>query len=492
MCIPLVYKPSTTLDMQTTVEVGTTEILTTFPPTHDVSNENAYGSSSATDSQSNQINSTNAENAFNSSNSADSANSTMATKILETKNSQNNTFSMTPIFTTAYPASTIQTTLLSSSNSSNNSISVNNSFSDVSRVEDCYYMSNFAAPENGYYWFFFTVVASTTNHVEFMIESTDKSMPTVGEIRRLHKTTETNVFTIDTMSCSCLVNLAVGQELLITSNHPTFGDATIGSSWGGFLLNAFVSPLIVFDVVATSQSSSRTLFDKINLNEHDFWLPDKQQFIANKEGVYYFFLSVSVSAYSDLTASIGLQCGLSYGDKSNIGVDIISRGCLLSLSVNDTISVSMSRLGDLTYLETGFRGFLYSPAHERPVAWSAHNYDLVTGNGTALNFPVVLVNKVAAWEGNRAVVPVTGTYFIEMIGRTAANGSIDMKLMLNTNTLLTRLYFSGPASYVTRSRSVVVDLKLDDVLTVAYENVKMDGTLNNGISFQGMLLYNEI
>ena len=67
------------------------------------------------------------------------------------------------------------------------------------------------------------------------------------------------------------------------------------------------------------------------------------------------------------------------------------------------------------------------------IAWSAHNYDLVTGSGTALNFPVVLVNKVAAWESNRTVVPVTGTYFIEMIGRTAANGSIDMKLMLNTN-----------------------------------------------------------
>lgn len=356
---------------------------------------------------------------------------------------------------------------------------------------DCYSVFNFVAPSTGCYWFFYTLVWQGSTPGMLSMTGTDLGQPP-AEVLRGHAYFNGT----DTLSRHSVFQLAEGQVLNMTSEYPTYADVTIGSSWGGVQLDVLMSPLVVFDVASTDPQTDGQMHD-VHLNVRNGWDSAKQAFVAAHDGVYYFFLSAGVPAYTALTATVSssvshTDCGLQMGDTSHNGVDLISRGCILSLSTGEEVSISLGpNHPDTTYGETSLRGFLYSPAHQHNVAWAVHNNGTVSGSGSIMSFPNVTVNVGGAWNdaSNTITVPVTGTYLIELVGATGVQGSIDMRLMLNSDTVLTRLWSAGPEDSVTRSRTLLATLNATQTLSIAYDNVNMDGHSSNGISFQGMLLY---
>ena len=360
-------------------------------------------------------------------------------------------------------------------------------------------VDTFVTIKNGFYWLFFTIVWDGKTFADFtMLGSLETQAP---EIVRYHRSWPG----VDTISHSNLAFLPAGQYLNFASNYPTFADKTIGTSCGAFLLDSLLAPLVTFEVASYSKIFSGE-FSDVLVDNQNVWNMPSQSFFAVQSGIYFFSINVAVQPYTqfqlNLTSSNSsgnnVACGMQMTSFRD-GIDDVSRGCLMNLNRGELVSVQ-SRTSNKTAayndtlltIEASFRGFLYSPAHGLIVAWSLFNDKLVIGSGDRMTFPTVTINVGGAWNSstNQVFVPIAGTYFMHIVGQTSSlNGTIDMQLTLNSRTILSRLWLAGPVDIVTRSRSLIADLQIKDVLTVAFKNVSMDGGVNNGISFMGFLLY---
>ena len=350
----------------------------------------------------------------------------------------------------------------------------------------------FTCPKAGIYWLFFSIVWDGTTYANFSVQGTNEP---VLAIQRLH-----TVFNnYDTISRDKMFNLTINQQLIITSAFPTYADVTIGSSWGAFLLGDLMSPLIAFEVYAsTTIQAQANCFDTVVFNYGNAWEISSQTFTAPVSGTYYFSLSIGVSANVDGYNRIGSYdvCEIEMYDSSHNGIDLVSGACLINLTVSQTFTISWyspSSGYDSSYKQTSLRGFLYSPVHGKQIAWSVHSSDTVSGSGSAMHFPNVLVNTPAfIWQSssNSLTVPVSGLYYMDITGQTSGNhGIIDMRLTLNSTVNLTRLYCASAVTFVTRSRSLMAHLLANSILAVAYDNVNLEGYGINGFGFQGFLIY---
>ena len=354
----------------------------------------------------------------------------------------------------------------------------------------------FTCPRTGLYWLFYSVFWDGTTFANITVLGTNQS-PIVS-IRRLH----TVYNNYDTISRDKILNLTSNQQLTVSSSYPTFGNSSVGSSWGAFLLDSLLSSFIAFEVCmhkstsGTSQSFYQTVF-----NYGNAWDNATQSFIAPLTGIYYFSISIGVPAntkeWNAFTLSAyTLACSLEHYSTYNNDLDLISRGCLLQLTSGQSLGITWeNKPVDTSYSETSFRGFLYSPTSGLQVAWSVHSGSSVTGSGIAMSFPVVRVNVPSSvWQvsSNNVLIPASGIYYVEMVGQTNT-GQIDMRLTLNNSVTLARLYFGSSYNYITRSLPVIQHLQVNSVLSVAYYSVSLLGDAGQGeaLSFQGFVVYPE-
>jgi hypothetical protein len=197
-------------------------------------------------------------------------------------------------------------------------------------------------------------------------------------------------------------------------------------------------------------------------------------------------------------------CEAGIWEDSHAGIDVASRGCLMKLSMGDVVNVvgtdygSARSYGTSANGETTFRGYLYSPVQGIQVAWSVHKKGAVsTGGNELINFtsPYILFTSGSSTSSpyqtssSTVTIPTAGIYYVEIVLQTNS-GKADMRLVLNTNTILTRLVtnYTG-TSYVTRSRSLLRRFAVNDTLQVMCENCDITGDFYEGISFMGLLLY---
>lgn len=121
-------------------------------------------------------------------------------------------------------------------------------------------------------------------------------------------------------------------------------------------------------------------------------------------------------------------CQTIIGDDTHSGIDLASRGCLIQLNMSDTIQFYQFNYEvgnyyvytDTSYGQTSIRGFLYTPSHGNPVAWSVYNSDGISGSGTSLLFPGVLVNAGSPslpWQPNNNQVLVDIAFLFTQIDR---------------------------------------------------------------------------
>ena len=239
----------------------------------------------------------------------------------------------------------------------------------------------------------------------------------------------------------------------------------------------------------------------VSINIGNGWSQNTNSFIAPYDGVYYFSYSFGVPTSQELSSSlnvtslIGTRTVCRADVTHNNGLDLASRGCLLFLAQGDVVQwQQFNGSMDSSYEEVSFRGFYYSPAQggKSFVAWSAHSDVSLMDITGDLHFTQIFVNLGQAWSfaDNVTVnIPVKGTYYIEMVGHTYI-GIIDMRLMLNGSSVVSRLLFLyRNALYVTRSRSILVNLNLGDKLTVQCNACYVNGNAESAVSFQGLLLF---
>lgn len=251
---------------------------------------------------------------------------------------------------------------------------------------------------------------------------------------------------------------------------------------------------ILFEVYKSSGTFSGT-FDKVLYNIGNGWVVNNNNFKAPQTGLYY--LSYSAGGLGTGTKMF-LRVGSNYYCENDMyeaisGMDMISRGCFLSLNSANTVTVYTLVNGDSTYGEASFKGFLYSPLAGNPVAWSVHTSSYLNPFNGIIPYNLVFVNTPnTVWRSSTytAVIPATGTgiYYMEIVSYSM-QGGIDMEIMLNGNTLLTRLLLAFWSRATTRSRSTLAHLNGADQLHVMCYNCHMDGAGYTAISFQGFLLF---
>jgi hypothetical protein len=281
------------------------------------------------------------------------------------------------------------------------------------------------------------------------------------------------------------------------TQYDTYGDSTCGSSVGAFMLDGLMSPLIVFDVSCSQTVPGVPVFDNVLYNYGRAWNSASQSFVAPLAGIYYMSIVIGVAASpasvcADLQVNYGAHYCLVDLSTYHNGIDLVSRGCLLSLNASDTVSIYWHRSGtDSSYGETSLRGFFYSPFNGYQAAWSVHDDGVAGGNGSgSLLFSNILFTEQFIWDPNigQGTVQQAGQYYMEIVAHTGAASNIYMYIA-NYGTPASILSCSYLASNVTRSLSVIQHLAASSVTSVDYSNCNLDGSGSGGLSFMGFLLY---
>ena len=252
---------------------------------------------------------------------------------------------------------------------------------------------------------------------------------------------------------------------------------------------------IVFEVYSTANYYFYGNYENVVINFGNGWDAGSNQFIAPVAGIYYFSFSAAAAPSSSVWMQLLIDwyigvCDNEVYDSSHQGLDLSSRGCLINLDQYSAVTIYVYSSGYSSYGQATFRGFFYSPVQGIQVAWSVH-YDYgISGTGV-LPLDNVFVDAGSAWQADTysVIIPTTGLYYMEIVAQTMY-GQIDMSIILNGSTTLTRLWFAlTSTSYITRSRSVMAYLKSGDTLYVYCQSCSLTGDGASGISFQGLLLY---
>ena len=98
-------------------------------------------------------------------------------------------------------------------------------------------MAKFTPPHSGFYWLFATIVWDGNTFAEFSLLNTSAPVP---RIVRNH----TTFSDYDTLSRDFIRQSNTTQVMTSSTLYNTFGNNTIGTAWGGFMLDSIMRPLV--------------------------------------------------------------------------------------------------------------------------------------------------------------------------------------------------------------------------------------------------------
>ena len=98
---------------------------------------------------------------------------------------------------------------------------------------------SFTCPQSGIYWFFYTILWTGKTEALYTFWGTDTAYP-LPQINRLH----VNYNNYDTLSRESIRNMNRGQKVTASTLFSTYATTTTGSSFGGFMLDSIMSPLV--------------------------------------------------------------------------------------------------------------------------------------------------------------------------------------------------------------------------------------------------------
>ena len=318
------------------------------------------------------------------------------------------------------------------------------------------------------------------------------------------------VYPMDRLSIDTIQWVSPAVSLTVSNNQALFSSSNLETAWLGFRLDNTFSPLIAFDVQLTHYDSSiengiAINFDRVLVNEGNSYYISNNTFVVPLDGSYFFSIITPNGAHITVNSNITLNvcvCDTAHGN----AIGSARASAMMTLNRGDIVRAKALIAGlNITGNENGltnFRGFLYSPLTQRQVAWSVVrtvaevNY---AGPIDYLPHNIVYTNINGPWliNSNIVIIPVTGTYFIDITSYLCGtvseegDGNCETNVMLNGSPIIIiRLSLATFANCVSRSRSTIVKLKVNDELWVKIPTVGWYYNDDQRMqTFTGFLLY---
>jgi hypothetical protein len=104
----------------------------------------------------------------------------------------------------------------------------------------------------------------------------------------------------DTAAAATIFKLAQGTNLYLTSNYPLYSDSLQQTSFGGFLLDSVMSPVVAFVLTCQTRytsSGSQIIvpFNTITVDTHNGWRAASNQYVVPVSGIYVLALKVTTT-----------------------------------------------------------------------------------------------------------------------------------------------------------------------------------------------------
>lgn len=359
--------------------------------------------------------------------------------------------------------------------------------------------NTFTAPVTGYYWIHMTVAIPKDSQANVLL----RGLSPVEYI--IVSRTSTNYDGPVTTSTDSVAYLNAGTAIQIITQYPLYSDSLLQTSFGCFLLDSIMSPVVAFafglsnSFICTLPACSYVIpFNVIYLDTHYAWNSTSSAYIVPVTGTYVISLSAGttsiyrVGAYLQVNSVVKMYHVYTY-DIFHSQPETYSGLGLVSLKAGDVVS-EVLYLGTVSPA-TVFSGFLYSPYLTPAVAFSVG----VNKNNAVQNAPLdpvpydtVLVNQGNGWNKSKFTftAPFDGVYYIHVTSMMAGGATCQKDVLLNGVAVVNYMYMSTThSSEDSRSRGFILRLKAGDELRVRLTN----GTYyiaNNLLNhFAGFLLH---
>ena len=365
--------------------------------------------------------------------------------------------------------------------------------------------------QTGLYWFQLSVGIP---------DQTKASCTIVGFNNKIGVVKDNTAYRNDQVTSDGLSWIANGTKLSVVTNYNLFSSSSVGeTAWLWFRLDTAMQQLVAFYVVKTtalnvilnSNTFVQMTYDKIIINEGNGWSVNANAFVAPKTGYYFFsFGVVASSAYHKSCLKLALTSNTSIYLVSNIiyetsvhnGVETARSSVMLSLNAN--IGVASYAYDEFNYNPNGLnsyaymQGFFYNPSAGPKVAWSVvRKLGNFQGPSDPVQFDTILVNEGSPWNNasNIIIIPSSGLYLIDLttyLSGHTGNGNENVQVILNNNPVIViRLNTVGFNDAITRSRSILIQLNVGDMLRVVVPTSGSSYISGNlGLhAFTGFLLY---
>jgi hypothetical protein len=152
--------------------------------------------------------------------------------------------------------------------------------------------NSFTAPVTGYYWLHVSIAIPTGSMAGCQLQGVSSY-------------TVSRLFTSftggpNTASAATIFKLTQGTNLYMTSTYPLYSDSLQQTSFGGFLLDSVMSPVVAFvlSYLTTYTTSGLTFvpFNTITLDTHNGWRAATSEYVVPVSGIYVLALKVTTTA----------------------------------------------------------------------------------------------------------------------------------------------------------------------------------------------------
>lgn len=357
--------------------------------------------------------------------------------------------------------------------------------------------NTFTAPVTGYYWLYMTAGVMANNQSQIQMMGTGRN---IGIER-----TTTNYDGVITTSTDVLVYLTSGANVSLVTPapaYPIYSDLLLQTTFGGFLLDTIISPVIAFSFGLRSDllsSGQKIPFDVISVDTHHGWDSGTSEYIVPVAGAYVVTLRAGSTSSAETVEtylyinSVTTMSHVYTADTSHVGPDTYTGLSLVNVNADDKIAEFLIT-GTLS-TSTIFSGFFYSPFLSPAVAFSVG----VSIGGPSMNPPVdpVPYDRVLVALGNgwnpatyRFTAPVGGVYYTHIAIMTAAILKCQMDLLKNGDAVMNNAYMSTQQSNTdSRSRGFMLRLQTGDELRVRLTAGQYYGNGILNIHFAGFLIH---
>jgi hypothetical protein len=159
-----------------------------------------------------------------------------------------------------------------------------------------------------------------------------------------------------------LIRVARDEELFLWSQHALYSDDGLQTSFGGFMLDSVMQPIVAFSVVKMSTQmfnvdknvAAPLIFDTVRVDTHNGWSRSDNAFTVPTSDIYVISMTACVCARRDLKMHLVIDDDYYHDgtssdalvfktNGSHYGEDTVSRTFVVQLVRGSRLQASVGR-----------------------------------------------------------------------------------------------------------------------------------------------------